>query len=571
MFRPALLPDGLDLGAQMLPPSRTYSEEMKRLKGGEDSSVGAADLPAALPDIPPLVPLQTAKSFQGLQAFQGPQSPKAQSFPSMGLRTTSPALDLCPPAPVVGGGLPAVFRRGLEQRLPNTMNYFKPSEEETTMTAVHPISTVPTIPTSVDIKLSPLADKVASRAAPGPPLGRLCDTVSTRNPSNRPPDALCQMNLPCRQEMSAPLGSQRREESFVMEARLGQRVGTSEVLPRTPPFTNPHVVLSAREQTSGSARQSTVDSDMFTSSARTESHPTYEWTEAYRLLLTDEFKRDYRNFSLNHVPLENWSVKQVRTLDFNSNRNHRMFRAERDNGAVFIKVIPKSRWNELLSRMLTTGGTYQVSGENYVKEATVNAWLSKYAPGVCPHFIGWCDIPKDRLRKWLRTPVENSIVLLSSFYGQNLYSAINRPHNAYITVHTLRLERDLAQLIRRLHSVGLCHLDLTPTNVLMGPEGLKLVDFAKAAPLRNPLSSTQFESSKPTVGKSGYTPPECEEMYNPRGNTPKSFNVQKADIFMLGVLLFYVENGGLTWKRASPADSDYTAFARARGNLDTIT
>ncbi|KAH0479619.1 MAG: uncharacterized protein KVP18_001973 [Porospora cf. gigantea A] len=561
MFRPVLLPDGLDLGAQMLPASRTYSEEMNRLKRG-DSSVGIPYLPAALTDFPP--PLQTAKSFQGPQAFQGSQSSKAQSFPSMGLSTTSPALDFYPPAPVVGSGVPAVFRRGLEHRIPNAMNYSKPSEEETSMTAVQSISTVQTIPTSVDIKLSPLADKMSSRTSA---LPRLCDTVSSRNVSNRPPDAISQMTLPSRPEISAPLMSQRREESFIRNARLGQRVGTSEVLPRTPPFTNPHIMLTARGQTTGSAAQSTTDSP---SSARTESHPTYEWTEAYRLLLTDEFKRDYRNFNLNHIPLEDWSVKQVRTLDFNSNRNHRMFRAERDNGAVFIKVIPKIRWNELLSRMLTTSGTYQVSGENYVKEAAVNAWLSKYAAGVCPHFLGWCDIPKERLRKWLRTPVENSIVLLSSFYGQNLYSAINRPHNAYITVHTLRLQRDLAQLVRRLHSVGLCHLDLTPTNVLMGPEGLKLVDFAKAAPMRNPLTNTQFESSTPTVGKSGYTPPECEEMYHPRGNTPKSFSVQKADVFMLGVLLFYVENGGLTWKRASAADSDYTAFLRAHGHLDTI-
>lgn len=41
-------------------------------------------------------------------------------------------------------------------------------------------------------------------------------------------------------------------------------------------------------------------------------------------------------------------------------------------------------------------------------------------------------------------------------------------------------------LMKRLHQLGLAHLDFTPENILLGPDGLRLCDFAKATPLWSP-------------------------------------------------------------------------------------
>ena len=102
--------------------------------------------------------------------------------------------------------------------------------------------------------------------------------------------------------------------------------------------------------------------------------------------------------------------------------------------------------------------------------------------------------------------------------------------------------------MKRLHRLGLAHLDFTPENILVGSEGLRLCDFAKVTPLWSPrlrhvgpavsLSSTAlasvaeqsdfypyvvqnpsgadvcpFESCEPTVGKGAYMPPECWKIY----------------------------------------------------------
>lgn len=50
-----------------------------------------------------------------------------------------------------------------------------------------------------------------------------------------------------------------------------------------------------------------------------------------------------------------------------------------------------------------------------------------------------------------------------------------------------------------------------------------------------------------------------------------SFDVSKADVFMLGVLLFYVQSCGHTWKKAVESDVEYSAFIRSKGNLDSLS
>lgn len=45
------------------------------------------------------------------------------------------------------------------------------------------------------------------------------------------------------------------------------------------------------------------------------------------------------------------------------------------------------------------------------------------------------------------------------------------------------IQMECVCLLKRLHQLGLAHLDFTPENVLYDRKGLRLCDFAKATPI----------------------------------------------------------------------------------------
>lgn len=71
---------------------------------------------------------------------------------------------------------------------------------------------------------------------------------------------------------------------------------------------------------------------------------------------------------------------------------------------------------------------------------------------------------------------------------------------------TLSLTRRLAEIVAELHARGVAHRDITPNNVIFGPDGPVLIDFGSA---RIDLESSATGSIL-LAGTPGFVPPEAE-------------------------------------------------------------
>lgn len=94
---------------------------------------------------------------------------------------------------------------------------------------------------------------------------------------------------------------------------------------------------------------------------------------------------------------------------------------------------------------------------------------------------------------------------------------------------------DIIAALEAIWSVGLYHRDLTPANTLLGPQGLKVVDFglARYAGLPHSTSSRQLPLANPDYG-----PP--EQIQHPLAEVK---HPEAADIYMLGGTLLFTATG----------------------------
>ncbi|WP_165986078.1 bifunctional serine/threonine-protein kinase/ABC transporter substrate-binding protein [Streptomyces sp. YIM 98790] len=97
----------------------------------------------------------------------------------------------------------------------------------------------------------------------------------------------------------------------------------------------------------------------------------------------------------------------------------------------------------------------------------------------------------------------------------------------------LILARMLARALAAVHRAGLVHRDVTPQNVLLGPDGPRLIDFGIA---RAAEGATTLTGEGLVVGTPGFLAPEQAE-----GRTEETGPA--ADVFSLGCLLAYAATG----------------------------
>jgi serine/threonine protein kinase len=94
---------------------------------------------------------------------------------------------------------------------------------------------------------------------------------------------------------------------------------------------------------------------------------------------------------------------------------------------------------------------------------------------------------------------------------------------------TLGLIRRLAEIVAELHELGIAHRDITPNNIIFGPDGPVLIDFGSARiDLENEATGSILLAGTP-----GFTPPEAEAGLAVG---------KKADIYALGKLFAYCQS-----------------------------
>ncbi|MET7640169.1 serine/threonine-protein kinase, partial [Streptomyces sp. NPDC005438] len=114
--------------------------------------------------------------------------------------------------------------------------------------------------------------------------------------------------------------------------------------------------------------------------------------------------------------------------------------------------------------------------------------------------------------------------------GPSLAQAID--HHGPLPQKTLRtLGAGLAQALHEVHQAGLLHRDVKPSNVLLTPEGPRLIDFGIARAME---ATTTVTHTGATLGSPGFMSPE-QVLAQPL--TPAT------DLFSLGAVLAYAATG----------------------------
>jgi hypothetical protein len=99
----------------------------------------------------------------------------------------------------------------------------------------------------------------------------------------------------------------------------------------------------------------------------------------------------------------------------------------------------------------------------------------------------------------------------------------------------LAVARSLADVVHALHSHGFAHGDVKPLNIVLGPDGVRLVDLGLARPIVEAAEG-------PTFGSPGWSPP------GHRDGDPAS------DVHGWGMSVAYAATGTPPFGRGSPAE-----------------
>ncbi|CDO64595.1 serine/threonine protein kinase, FIKK family [Plasmodium reichenowi] len=342
------------------------------------------------------------------------------------------------------------------------------------------------------------------------------------------------------------------------------------------------------------------------------------------------------NYYINGVKYSDWKLTSIPTHGYNKEggRVQEMFKTfvsskegdGSDRVGLFIKKIPVHIWVKQFELMNAYNGEYVLCGENYVMEATTLAFLNEYYPGITPKLYKILYEPEkkeydieqntpdcmfrdlnvfnDILSARLKCNMNGYIVIISELFGEDIYTYLRKQKKKNIfALHSYMKRKKILfeclNVLRKLHDAGLCHLDISPQNILMSYNfEIRLCDLAKSTPiytnnlrhLKNMNGLYLFESCVPTIGKIRSMPPECWKISrkyikmkicepleqlapitNLEERAPFYFDVTSADKFMLGVLFIWIWNNDYLWKRSDiEQDIDFLRVSECDMNIDVF-
>lgn len=107
--------------------------------------------------------------------------------------------------------------------------------------------------------------------------------------------------------------------------------------------------------------------------------------------------------------------------------------------------------------------------------------LNAFSHNCIPRFYGWFMGKYDKVNhKFSKEP----FIAMERMEGRNLnelLSLVRKRRRIQIAQSTIpKYMADLYSAIHHVHSHGLCHGDLVPVNILLGPHGARLIDFGNA-------------------------------------------------------------------------------------------
>ncbi len=139
--------------------------------------------------------------------------------------------------------------------------------------------------------------------------------------------------------------------------------------------------------------------------------------------------------------------------------------------------------------------------------------------------------------------------------GPTLHQAVAE-HGALPEATVRSLAAGLAEALRAIHGADLVHRDLKPGNVLLGPDGPRVIDFG----ISRAVTASAMTATGMFFGTPGYFSPE-QTLGRPVGPA--------GDVFALGAVLVFASTGG------GPFGNDHTAamlyrVAHSEPDLDAV-
>ena len=104
-----------------------------------------------------------------------------------------------------------------------------------------------------------------------------------------------------------------------------------------------------------------------------------------------------------------------------------------------------------------------------------------------------------------------------------------------------RIGAEVAAALAAAHAEHVVHRDIKPGNIMLTPQGVKVLDFGIAAA----VGTDDFDPDGPVMGTPAYVAP---ERFEGRPATPAT------DMFALGTLLYQCFSGRLPWPADSPTE-----------------
>lgn len=112
-----------------------------------------------------------------------------------------------------------------------------------------------------------------------------------------------------------------------------------------------------------------------------------------------------------------------------------------------------------------------------------------------------------------------------------------------------------------MHDRGIAHRDIKLENMMINRDGLlKIIDFGSAAPVRDILTGETLGNLENRVGTPVTMPPEAEE--------EALMDLEKADVWALGVVLVRMWLGVYPWESATVGDESFEEFVKESGSGD---
>ncbi|KAH8741311.1 Ser/Thr protein kinase [Cryptosporidium ryanae] len=394
------------------------------------------------------------------------------------------------------------------------------------------------------------------------------------------------------------------------------------------------------------------EASLFLPSSQKNDNICYSWREAKQLI--SKLKSSTKIYRYNNVPFYEWIHEKIPTLGASptSCRVQEMFKSivkskenNRHDTTLFVKRIPRNIWAKQWEMHEIWDGDYVTDGEDFVMEAAALAFLQTHSENITPKLYAILEHKDESIQEnvphsgnikarsscdYLLNKDTTHIILVSEYYGEDLLDYLDKcekQNKALSNREKKELQYNLVVIMDKLHKKGLSHLDFTPENILIGPNGINVCDFAKSTPIitnnprhthycKKPAMSLiedfnssnmsfnfinpppeayyEFESCEPTVGKGAYMPPECWRIFwkleenkiqypleelmenentlfnnqnycinyisnNNDDNTNRRcielsdrsqfyFNVRMADVYMLGIIMFWIWSDGGIWK-----------------------